>query len=190
MAVDPGTRSPGHLVIYYNDRGLDHSCSVAFVDGVDIQAVSAVRADAVALAAALQPCFPPDRTITGWGIRPAGGGSTYREAFTPALSGTGTNTAGAPNWYSFTITLMGRAAGTGVGAARGSTRIVLFTGNNHPGIPGSTELVGAMPPDIQGVIDHLASSTRLFADSYGQKADFTGNATVQFNAHTQRVRGL
>jgi hypothetical protein len=30
----------------------------------------------------------------------------------------------------------------------------------------------------------------MFADYFGQKADFTGRMTVQFNAHTQRTAGL
>lgn len=190
MAVDPGSRSPGHLFLQYNDRGLDHTCSVALVDGVDIQLVTALETDATELAGYVAACLPPSCTITGWGVRPAGGGPTYTALFDPALPGTHSFDASFPAFYSATVTVMGRSAGTGVGAARGNTRIVLFTSNAYVLTPGELVMTGVLPAAIASLMFGLSSSTRYFADSYGQKADPTGRVTVQFNAMIQKSKGL
>jgi len=190
MSTDPGTRSPGHLVIFYNDRGVSHSCSVALVADVDLGDIAQLRTNAADLAAEIAPCLPSNRTITGWGIRPAGGGSTYTESFPTPIAGSSGTDSGTQDFYSYTFTLMGRAAGTGVGGARGSTRLVLHVGNAHIIPVGGLIWIGALPLAEQNLVDFLAASTRMFADYFGQKADFTGRMTVQFNAHTQRTAGL
>lgn len=190
MAVDPGTRSPGSLVLFYNDRGHEHSCSVALVAGVDINGVTALRADAVALAPLVAACLPSNRSVTGWGIKPRPRGSSYREAFdTPFVGSHGTD-SGTTDFFSYTWTINGRSAGTGVGAARGSTRMVLHVGDIHVISAGDKIYSGATDVAFAALIANFASSTRYFADYYGQKADFTGRITVQFNAHTQKVLGL
>ncbi len=190
MAVDPGTRSPGALVLFYNDRGHEHSCSVALVAGVDINGVAALRADAVALAPLVAALFPSNRSITGWGIKPRPSGSTYREAFAEPIVGSHGTDSGTTDFFSYTWTLMGRSAGTGVGAARGTTRMVLHVGNIHVIGAGDLIYVGATDAALDALVAGLAASTRYFADFYGQKADFTGRVTVQFNAHTQKTLGL
>ena len=190
MATDPGTRSPGSLVLFYNDRGHEHTCSVALVDGVDINGVAALRADATALADVVAGVLPSNREITGWGIKPKPTGSTYREAFSEVIPGTHGTDSGTTDFFSYTWSVMGRSAGTGVGAARGSTRMVLHVGNIHVISAGDLIYTGASDGALIALVDNLGASTRYFADFYGQKADFTGRITVQFNAHTQRVLGL
>lgn len=190
MATDPGTRSPGALVLFYTDRGHEHSCSVALVDGVDINGVAALRADATTLAADVAGLLPNNREVTGWGIKPRPSGSSYREAFTTPYTGTHGTDSGTTDFFSYTWSIMGRAAGTGVGAARGSTRMVLHVGNIHVIGAGDLIYTGATDSALTALLADLAASTRYFADFYGQKADFTGRVTVQFNAHTQRVLGL
>lgn len=190
MATDPGTRSPGSLVLFYNDRGHEHSCSVTLVAGVDINGVAALRSDAMALAPLVAAMFPSNRSITGWGIKPRPSGSTYREAFdTPIVGSHGTD-SGTTDFFSYTWTINGRSAGTGVGAARGTTRMVLHVGNIHVISAGDLIYTGASDSAMASLLDNLATSTRYFADFYGQKADFTGRITVQFNAHTQKTLGL
>lgn len=190
MAVDPGTRSPGSLVLFYNDRGNEHSCSVALVAGVDIDGVAALRADAVALAPLVAALLPSNRSITGWGIKPRPSGSTYREAFSSPFGGTHGTDSGTTDFFSYTWSIMGRSAGTGVGAARGATRMVLHVGNIHVIGAGDLIYTGAADTALNALVADFAASTRYFADYYGQKADFTGRVTVQFNAHTQRTLGL
>ena len=51
-------------------------------------------------------------------------------------------------------------------------------------------LTGVLPAAIASLMFGLSSSTRYFADSYGQKADPTGRVTVQFNAMIQKSKGL
>lgn len=67
---------------------------------------------------------------------------------------------------------------------------MLHVGNAHIIPVGGLIWVGAIPLAEQNLVDFLAASTRMFADYFGQKADFTGRMTVQFNAHTQRTAGL
>lgn len=190
MATDPGTRSPGALVLFYNDRGYEHSCSVALVAGVDIDGVAALRSDATALAPLVAALLPNNREITGWGIRPKPSGSSYREAFTTPFTGTHGTDSGTTDFFSYTWTIMGRSAGTGVGAARGTTRMVLHVGNIHVIGAGDLIYTGGADAALTALLAAIVASTRFFADYYGQKADPTGRTTVQFNAHTQRVLGL
>lgn len=190
MAVDPGTRSPGSLVLFYNDRGHEHTCSVTLVAGVDIDGVAALRSDAVALAAVVAQVLPSNRSITGWGIKPRPSGSTYREAFDAPVVGLHGTDSGTTDFFSYTWSIMGRSAGTGVGSARGTTRMVLHVGNIRVIGAGDLIYTGAGDAGLTALLGNLAASTRYFADWYGQKADFTGRVTVQFNAHTQRVLGL
>lgn len=190
MATDPGTRSPGSLVLFYDDRGIEHTCSVSLVDGVDINGVADLRTDATALAAVVAGVLPSNRTITGWGIKPKPTGSSYREAFATPIPGVHGTDSGTTDFFSYTWTIMGRSAGTGVGAARGGTRMVLYVGNIHVIAAGDLTYVGAADTALNALVANLSASTRYFADYYGQKADFTGHVTVQFNAHTQRVLGL
>lgn len=190
MATDPGTRSPGKLFIKYNDRGLVHTCSVALVADTDIQGVTDLRADATSFAGALATCLPSNRTITGWGLRLSDGGPSYEEAFADAIPGSHATDSGYPDYYSATVSVMGRSAGTGVGAARGSSRIVMFTGNAYPMPPAGQILIGTVPAAISSLVAILAASTRMWADFYGQKVDFTGRLTLQFNAAIQKSKGL
>lgn len=190
MATDPGTRSPGSLVLFYNDRGYEHTCSVALVAGVDIDGVAALRSDATTLAPLVAALLPSNREIVGWGIRPKPSGSSYREAFSSPIPGTHGTDSGTTDFFSYTWTINGRAAGTGVGAARGTTRMVLHVGNIHVVGAGDLIYTGATDAALDALVAQFAASTRYFADFYGQKADFTGRVTVQFNAHTQRVLGL
>jgi hypothetical protein len=190
MATDPGTRSPGSLVLFYTDRGHDHSCSVALVAGVDINGVAALRTDATALASLVAALLPNNRSIVAWGIKPKPAGSSYREAFGTPFPGTHGTDSGTTDFFSFTWSIMGRAAGTGVGAARGSTRMVLHVGNIHVIGAGDLIYTGATDAALTALTAALSASTRFYADYYGQKADPTGRVTVQFNAHTQRTLGL
>jgi len=190
MATDPGTRSPGRLFIAYNDRGLEHSCGVRLVAGTDIQGVTDLRTDATDFANALAAALPVNRTITGWGLRLATGGPSYTEAFPDPIPGTHGFNASVPDYYSATVTLDGRSAGTGVGAARGNSRIVLFTGNAYNMAVGQTIMVGTVDPALVSLAFILGESTRLWADFYGQKIDWTGRVTLQFNAAIQKSKGL
>lgn len=190
MATDPGTRSPGRLFIEYNDRGLVHTCGVRLVAGTDIQTVTDLRADATALATALAAALPSNRTITGWGLRLAEGGPSYTEAFPDPIPGTHATISGNPDYFSATVSLGGRSAGTGVGSARGSSRIVLFTGNAYSMAVGAVIVTGTLDPALVSLIAVLAESTRMWADFYGQKEDFTGRVTLQFNAAIQKSKGL
>lgn len=190
MATDPGTRSPGRLFIAYNDRGLDHTCGVRLVAGTDIQGVTDLRADAATFANALAAALPSNRTITGWGLRLSTGGPSYSEAFPDPIPGSHSQEGAYLDYYSATVSLAGRSAGTGVGAARGSSRIVLFAGNAFPMAIGSTILTGTIPAALSSLAFVLGESTRLWADFYGQKVDWVGRVTVQFNAAIQKSKGL
>lgn len=68
--------------------------------------------------------------------------------------------------------------------------MVLHVGNIHVIGAGDLIYTGAADTALNALVADFAASTRYFADYYGQKADFTGRVTVQFNAHTQRTLGL
>jgi hypothetical protein len=55
---------------------------------------------------------------------------------------------------------------------------------------GAVIMTGTLDPALVSLVAVLAESTRMWADFYGQKEDFTGRVTLQFNAAIQKSKGL
>ena len=187
MATDPGTRSPGSLYLRYN-VGIDqHICAVKYINGVDIQALTPARADAVALATKLKDCLPLNNSsIVAWGLKDANGSPAYEEVFTTPYGGAKN---GAGQMYaSLTLTIPGLGVPTTVGGAKGKTRFVWFCGGAYLA-PIRSKLYTPIPAEINAVIELLHSNLRYFADFYGQHAEPKARVTVEYNARIQKSLG-
>jgi len=187
LPTDPGTRSPGRLVLLYNTFAHNHQAGAHFVTGTDLTAISAIRTEANAFAAAFKQVLSPDTNITGWRIVMPDGTTGYEELFSPAIPGT--HSASGTGYVSYSVTLSGLGVPTTVGGARGKTRVVAFTWNAFPPGGGVKQYAVSGDTGLTALSNYLHSSLKVWADFYGQHAEPHSWATVQFNAHVQRTSG-
>jgi len=184
--TDPGTRSPGNLFLAYTLNAIQHKVKVRYITGVDMEDVSAARGDADAFAAVFKACLSNSESIGGWGLSDPAGLELYSEPFSPVIVGT-IGASAVSN--SHTITLSGLGVPTGVGGAKGKTRVMIFEGgviNSAMGV--KTSLVAAHA-GLTGLQAWLHSNLRCFADYYGQHAEPKTYVTHQWNARAQRIHG-
>lgn len=187
MAVDPGTRSPGKLYLIYSVDGLTHRAGLNFIDGVDIEDISAARADATAFAAVFKGVIPTTASISGWGVAPAGMSVGYEEPFSPVIAGT--HATSGPAMHSRTGTMSGNGVATTVAGAKGKTRLVFVGSNAFPPVPGLKKITNSTDASLVALANYLHTNLRMFADFYGQHAEPKTYITVQFNAKLQRTQG-
>src|SRR3569832_1479757 len=188
--VDPGTRSPGKLVLEYTSDGVEHTTGLHAVSDVDLNDIATIRTDAEQFAGTIKLILHFMATITGWKVTDPGGATLYAAAFSPPVAGIHPDGSDAGHWRSATLTILGKGAAIGVGSASGRTSLRIYTSAAY-GLPKGAKYL-PLPNDatLNNVLDWLATGTlRWFADFYGQHADPTGRKTVQYNAHTQRIHG-
>jgi hypothetical protein len=174
------------VFLAYSGGGIQHKAKLKYIDGVDIEAVSACRADATAFANVFKALIQGLMLIDGWGLEDPTGTVIYSEPFTPAISGTG---SGSFSSLSHTITLSGLGVPTGVGSAKGKTRVVVFDGGHLVSGTGVKESNVASDAGWAAFSSWLHSNLRCFADYYGQHAEPKTYLTHQYNARAQRVHG-
>lgn len=187
MVTDPGTRSPGKLILWYLAFGNEHRVSVNYIAGTDIEDITACRADATDFANALKVCMESNRSITAWGIQPAGDPVGYREAFTTPIAGT--HAASGAGYNSWELTLSGNGVSLGVGSATGKTHVSWFPGAVLSNSGGTKQFAVSGDAGLTALSAWLHTNLRCFADYYGQHAEPKSYATCQFNAHVQKKLG-
>lgn len=187
MPTDPGTRSPGFLTLVYSHAGDNHEASVRFINGVDLNDVTAIRTDASNLAAAVKVVLPPTCVINAWRIKDPNHVRLYEEAFSPTIAGT--HATSGNDWRSSTCTITGKGVSTGVTVASGQCRLELFTGHAHQPIAGEKFFLASSDASWNTLVTLLHTNLRYWADYFGQHAEPRQAITVQFNAAVQRRKG-
>lgn len=187
---DPGTRSPGKLVIRYREGPREHSAGVWFKDPNDFSAISAIRGEAIALANALMDYSLTTSNAYAWEIRDPDGQQLYTEPFDPVISGVLSIDSEHIGSQSTSISTIGRGVGVTVGVAFGRTRTFVFPGwINVNSMNNPTLAVGGAGYD-SGLRDFMDNSLIVGADFYGQGAEYNLEYNVQVNAHHQKKYGL
>lgn len=190
VCVIPPTLSPGFLFLKYTHRDVvEHTARYAFIAGVDLTDTVNLRIEADRIAEGMHRAIPPSFVIHDWGILNRDGGLYYDEPLPTTYAGIHGTVAGLTDYYSPTISFMGRGNPTGPGICIGPSRTVLFVGNGYHFITGQKRINANADAGLLAYFDAMNSSTYLPADDYGQQITWRNSGTVQWNAHTQRASG-
>jgi hypothetical protein len=184
----PPTLSPGKLALVYDMSGVPHQASVNFIDGVNVNDITTIAADAQTLAGFVGAVLPDTCNITGFKVLSPEGLTLYAAALSSNVVGTHTTNPGMPEYASPTIKIMGHGAPVSLFSGSGHCSLMLFTSNAYTLVPNSKQL-NAFDGPLLALMGHLNSNLRYWADFYGQHADTTGKVFVQFNAHEQKRTG-
>lgn len=186
----PITRSPGKLSLIYSNNRVVHRSGVNFIDGIDIEDVVAIRADATELAEATMEVLPVTEVITAWQIHNADGVRLYTENFATPFAGQHGNVGSGTPYYSISLAIPGRGAAVTVAGGSGGTIYRLYTRQAYLPVAGERFLLaGQIDGALSQLVGTLNGNLRYYADFYGQHADTSGTFPVQFNAYVQRHTG-
>lgn len=187
---DPGTRSPGKLVVFYVAGGIEHQASAWFKQPNDFGDISIIRTEAEDFSSALMDMSLTTSQAHDWAIVDPSGVRLYAEPFAIPLSGQVAADVGIQPSESVSLSSIGKGVPPTIGLAYGNTRTFLYPGYYRPAdwdnpilIPGD----GGYLPDLR---DFLDNSLIVGADFFGQGAEFGLNYNVQVNAHYQKTRGI
>lgn len=188
IILAPGTLSPARLALKYAYRTVRHQVSVNVLAGVNVNNLTVMRAAAIELAVATQGVLNSDHIIDGWAILTHEGQSLYEESFASVYVGTHGSSPGMPDYYSPTVKVLGKGRNSGLNTGTGRTSYVLFTGSTYP-VPAGSKYLSGPDTALLALIDVLNNSDVVWADYFGQKANYSGRIAVQFNAHEQKRSG-
>lgn len=189
--ADPGTRSPGHLVLVYNDltNGEIHKCSSRFLVGIDLGNTAVLQAEADAWAGNVQHCIINNLQLTEWQAKNAAGVVVNGGPLTGApLVGTHGINVNAQKWLSQTVDFEGKGRSVPP-FCHGPSRFRIFIQGALIFTRGMKYFSAATDASYLGLKNFMNASTVIGADYYGQKANFVDNLPVQFNASAQRRVG-
>lgn len=188
--TDPGTRSPGKIVLLYNNGLNDHLIGANFVGEVFPSDISDIRTEAEAFAAVVAHLLLPSGFVNAWRVTDPVGGNLYEESFDPPVEGTTTPDPDLLISQSFSLTSTGKGQAPSFGVKKGNTRTVLFPGYYNPANWGETYIDASSDNYDDAIVDFLGDSTLIGADFYGQKATYKQLYLVQVNAHWQKNYGI
>jgi len=187
--IDPETRSPGHLFLRYTHVGKPRSLSMRLTNTVDLVDISALAVEANSLAGYFAACMPTTVSFTSWGLKDNDGLETYEASLSDPPSGALSVLVGLDDYYSTTLSLVGRGGATSIGYASGRALTRFHVGGTIQPTQGMKNVNTAVEMYYAGLQLALNDSTRFFADFYGQKADVVSLMPFQFNAAIQRKDG-
>lgn len=185
MPTIPTTSSPGKLIITYSHLTDQHKCSYNLVDGHMPGDQAAADAMAHSVAVLMAGIMAHNQTISSYAITNAVGDEEFSGPITPAVPVPDvTNDSG---YKSASVCFGGRGMAGVPGNSRGQTRVFIYNGD-FPA-PGTKKVDFINNQRYSAFAAGLNAHADVWADFYGQKAVSRGYATVQFNAHAQRVLG-
>lgn len=190
--IDPGTRSPGRLVLVYVDNAFSirHSMGWHFIAGAVITDIVNIRIEANRLAVLAGKCVTSDYTFVDWEIRTPDGNLFYTEPLSPIQVGSHGQATGALRWRSQTLDFEGHGQPGVPGGCHGRISFKMFIGGAL--LYGVGQKTFAISGDAQMDafrVTGLNASTWVPADYFGQQGDILPTANVQYNAHAQKVLG-
>lgn len=188
--TDPGTRSPGRMVIGYQTTGIEHLAGAWLVAGVDIDVqLEALRTDAIDFATALMDSCPNTSFAHTWYIVDQDGVQLVSENFENAIAGTrSTSDTMASNAMQLSVT--GKGESGSVLVKSGITRTSVFVGMIPLAGFGGKDFV--IPADglLWDLLTWIREADRVGADKFGQKASYSSRGLIQVNAYWQRDFGI
>jgi len=187
---DPGTRSPGKLVIYYTAQGVEHQASAWFKESEDFSDIAAIRVEAEAFAEALMDMSANSSAAHDWAILAPDGVTMYTEPFGSAITGAHAIGTGDVATQSFSLSAIGKGVPPTIGLGFGNTRTFIYPGYYRPGDWGNALVTPITTGYVAALRNYLDSSLKVGADFYGQGAEYGVNYNAQVNAHHQKEFGI
>ena len=188
--TDPGTRSPGRMVIEYQTLGIEHLASAWLLEGVNIDAsIDDLRGVAISFASALMDSCPNTSFAHTWNIVDPDGVNLFAENYDTSISGTHTSD-GAITSQSVQVTVTGKGTPPTIGVAKGFTRTSIFTGLFNTTYELSKDFIIVADETCWDLVQLLRDNLFIGADKFGQKATYASRELVQINGHWQRNYGL
>lgn len=187
---DPGTRSPGKLVVYYNTDGLEHQSSAWFKQPNDFSDVASIRSEAEDFATALMAYCTTTSTAHDWAITDPTGVQLYTEPFGTPIDGQVALGGSDIPAQSVSLSTIGKGVPPSIGNAFGNTRTFVFPGHYNTTSWAGTILTPTDADYVSDLRDFLDGSLIVGADFFGQGAEYGLNYNVQVNAHYQKTQGI
>jgi len=190
--TDPGTTTPGSLVLYYSNTGLGINASVSWnlIAGTDLNDVTNLEAEAQRLADLLGPCMIATVHITDWAIKVHGSGVYYGAPLPTPVVGAHAVNGNMQAWVSTTVAFVGTGNQSAAGVCHGKSISRIHTFGALDFIPRSKFYDASNDAAyLSFVRNGLNASTYLPADAFGQQAEIKLALPVQWNAAYQRRLG-
>lgn len=187
---DPGTRSPGRLVIYYSSQGIEHQAGAWFKEGNDFSDIASIRTEAEDFATALMAMCYTGANAHDWAILDPSGTQLYTEPFGVTINGAHTIAGGDTAVNSFSLSTIGKGVPPTIGLAFGNTRTFVYTGYMRVTDWHGPIVTPAMTGYVSDLRDYLDGSLIVGADFFGQGAEYGVNYNAQVNAHHQKEFGI
>lgn len=189
--TDPGTLSPGRLIIrYIQGSGIVHEAGAWFKQPNDFGDIAGIRTEATAFATALMALCLSSATAISWRIVDPSGAELYSEPLSPTIQGALPVDANRLTSQSTSLSASGKAVPPTIGVAFGRTSTFVFPGFFRIAGWSETKLYPGDPDYISDLRDYLDGSLIVGADYFGQGAEYADEYNIQVNAHYQKQFGL
>lgn len=189
--TDPGTRSPGRLVIGYASAGLEHLAGAWITTGLDLDAsVDTLRGDASSFASALMDSCPNTSYAHTWYIIDPSGITLFSENFPEVIPGVRTAGDGSFTSQSAMITATGKGTPPTITEALGVTRTSVFLGFFQPSFMLNKDFLVVADGVGWDLLQFLRENDRVGCDKFGQKATYSSRILVDINSHYETEYGI
>lgn len=187
---DPGTRSPGRLIVRYQSPGITHEAGVWFKQPNDFGDIATIRSEAIDFATALMSICNTLVTAISWRIVDPSGAELYTEPLSPTISGVVALDANRFISQSCSVSATGKAVPPTIGTAFGRTATFVFPGYFRITDWDDTKLYPGNADYVSDLRDFLDGSLIVGADFFGQGAEYAEEYNLQINAHFQKRFGI
>lgn len=189
--TDPGTRSPGRLVLGYQTSGIEHLAGAWLATGLDLDAnVDNLRGDASSFGNALMDSCPNTSDAHTWYIVDPDGVTLFSENFAEIIIGTRVPTGTSFTSQSTEITVTGKGTPPVITGALGVTRTSCFIGFFTPEFMLNKDYLAVGDGIGWDLLQFLRESDRVGCDKFGQKATYSSRILLDINSHYEKVYGI
>jgi len=184
----PITRSPGEIRLVYLVAAVIHRTSLNVTAGTTLNyAVLGPDIDQFAdKVAALLPSS--GARVMGWEIANADGVLLSQGSYGSGIVGTHGTDPGMPALKSTTLAFPGRGRPPVGSDGSGRTIFRVFTSNSYA-IPPGSKILTTLDTALLDITAWISGNSQMYADFYGQSAEWSGTVPVQINAASQRRNG-
>lgn len=189
--TDPGTRSPGRLVIGYQSAGLEHLAGAWIIAGLDLDAsLSDLRGDATTFAGAIMDSCPNTAYAHTWYIVNASGVTLFSENFPEVIPGVRVPGEGSFTSQSTMITATGKGTPPEITSALGVTRTSVFLSFFTPSFMLNKDFLAVGDGIGWDLLIFLRENDRVGCDRFGQKATYSSRILLDVNSHYEKNYGI
>jgi hypothetical protein len=189
--TDPGTRSPGRLVISYQVGTIEHLSGAWIIASLDLDAsLSDLRGDASSMASAIMDSCPNTADAHTWSLVDPAGVTLFSENFADLIPGTRTPAEGSFTAQSAMITVTGKGTPPTITTALGVTRTSVFLGFFTPSFMLNKDYLAVGDGIGWDLLIFLRESDRVGCDRFGQKATYSSRVLLDINSHYEKNYGI